>query len=348
MSDPPEVDVVVVTALQLERQAVRSHLANVRVETMSGLAADIGEFTDFRSQTVAIVETGAGNIEASALTTRAEEMFRPQIVAMVGIAGGLKDVDVGDVVASSKIYWMEGGRQGDELAPRPDFAAVSTSLVQLARAVAAEGKWLQRATASGGVWSETGSNPRALVAPIVSGEKVLASKGSSAIELIRNVYGDALAVDMEDFGALRGGHSAERVRAIAIRGVSDLIDKKEMTEVKGSQPLAAANAAAFFFELLSLDRAGDSTRVLITPHDLAPVASQLYPGGPSQDGIWQRAGGDPSRLLAAGSGFAQWWHAAVLLDQGGGGSAITMHSLVATMTRDYPNNEDLMKLFNSS
>src|SRR4051812_38057090 len=104
MSTPPDskIDLLVVTALKLKRLAVCAHLDGLEVETDSGLFASRGSFAiGDRQASVAVIETGAGNIEAAVLTARAEEYFRPETVAMTGVAGALKDVDIGDVVVSS-------------------------------------------------------------------------------------------------------------------------------------------------------------------------------------------------------------------------------------------------------
>lgn len=340
------LDVLVVTALQLERRAVRAHLRDLRTDNRAGLGSDRGTFqTDIRSFDVAVIETGAGNIEAAILATRAEEVFRPDIVVMLGIAGGIKDVEIGDVVAASKVYWIEGGKQGIVLSPRPDFAEVSPSLKQAARAVAAGEDWRTRAgTAGGGKWSETGREPAALVAPIVIGEKVLADRESEVVRLVRDTYSDAVAVAMEDVGALRGGRAAERARTISIRGVSDLVDAKEAADAAGSQPLAAANAAAFLFEVLTLDAATVPSNRGIKKRELAELGARLYPEGPQQDGLWERAGGDISLLKSSTTGRAGWWHAAALLERGGGGASISVDALLAVMADDFPANAHVRQL----
>ncbi|MBA2954621.1 hypothetical protein HZF07_12890 [Nocardioides sp. CGMCC 1.13656] len=99
------------------------------------MAAIIGTSVSSPGQRIAIIETGPGNVSAGILTAQAEETFRPEYIVMFGIAGGVKDVAIGDVVASSKVYWVEGGKAADKFKPRPDFAAVSPSVLQLARAV---------------------------------------------------------------------------------------------------------------------------------------------------------------------------------------------------------------------
>lgn len=346
------IDVLVLTALALERRAVRNHLSDLTVVDRAGLAADVGDFTRSSGARlrVAVVETGAGNIAAATVASRSVEAFAPSIVAMVGIAGGLKDVAVCDVVASSKVYWVEGGKQTEVFSARPDTAAVSPSLVQLARAVAASDRWVERSmTLGGGPWRDR--NPRSFVAPIVAGEKVVASSDADVVNVIRASYGDALAIDMEDYGALVGASASENVRTIAIRGVSDLLDGKTADDAAGSQPRAAANAAAFLFEMLELvtsdaaltdpDHQSHPARVVISVEALAALGEDLYPDGPNSDSLWVRAGGNPAMLAAADTGRGRWWQAASLLSRGGGGTDISVESLLAEMRHDFPNNPDL-------
>jgi adenosylhomocysteine nucleosidase len=335
------VDVLVVTALQLERQAVRAHLDDIQVETASGLAADLGVSSTRRTQRIVVIETGPGNVAASLLAVRGEEMFRPRYVVMLGVAGGVKDVAIGDVVASSKVYWIEGGKAAPDLKPRPDFAPVSVALLQVARGVATDGAWLSRGRGAAGAWPGAGREPAALVGPIVVGEKVIGDRASNAAEVIAQTYSDAVAIDMEDFGVLRGGAATERASVLAIRGISDLLSEKGDADAQGSQLLAAANAAAFLFDLL--DRLPSAPGVAQSPttDDLSAVAFQvgreLYPEGPQQDGLWERAGGDLSRLRLEGPGSTRWWNAIQLVTRGGGGS-ISLDSLIAEMRTDYPSN----------
>ena len=80
---------VVLTAIPLEAQAVLRHLDNRHRELEAGIWFEIGQFG---SWTVAVGETGAGNIKAATVTARALSHFEPRIAAFVGIAGGVKDV----------------------------------------------------------------------------------------------------------------------------------------------------------------------------------------------------------------------------------------------------------------
>jgi adenosylhomocysteine nucleosidase len=326
-----DIEVLVVTALKLERLAVRAHLEQLLVEDESTLAMDIGVFRAAdRDVPVAVLQTGAGNVDAAVLTTRAEEFCRPALVLMVGIAGGIKDVEIGDVVASEKVYWLEAGKDADDWRPRIDVAQVSDSLRQVARGVAADGEW---SAALG-----TSRQPEALVAPVAAGEKVLANRRSVLVQRIRRDASDAVCVDMEDYGTLRAGAATERTRTLAVRGISDLLDNKGEVEQQGSQGLAAANAAAFAFELI--DRAGPTRQAPASQAELAALLAGLYPQGPSDSALWERVGGDPAALDLTGVGRERWWRALTLVRKGGGP---TLMAVLAGAIGDFPSNEALLR-----
>ena len=99
------------TALAVERESVRRHLSDVHVMRSGTTTGDLGVFeSDGTAVTVAIIETGAGNVHASTATSAALRDLGPETVVVIGIAGGVKDVGIGDVVASRKVYWVEPGK----------------------------------------------------------------------------------------------------------------------------------------------------------------------------------------------------------------------------------------------
>src|SRR5438270_353781 len=89
----------------------------------------------------------------------------------------------------------------------------------------------------------------AWVAPIACGERVVAGTTSAVARLLQKHFSDVVAVEMEGAGFLEAVRHTSK-NAIVIRGISDALSGKTEAEAEGSQLLAAANAAAFVFELL--------------------------------------------------------------------------------------------------
>jgi nucleoside phosphorylase len=257
---------VVLTALSVEYNVVRSHLTNPREETHpQGTVYEVGEFVcrDGTAWQVSIVETGPGNSRAALEAERAIQHFEPQVALFVGVAGGIKDeVSLGDVVAATDIYGYESGKAEQEFHPRPNVGRSSYDMVQRARAEAKRKGWLKR------VGEFEPSQPKVVVKPIAAGEKVIADRRSAVCQFLRSTYGDAVAVEMEGRGFLEATHANPGVRCLVIRGISDLIDRKADADAQGWQEVAAGHAAAFAFEVLA---------------KLKPVGVQRGPGDGQSD-----------------------------------------------------------------
>jgi nucleoside phosphorylase len=237
---------VILTALRVEYIAVRAHQTNIQERVHpNGTIYERGEFhANALTWDVGIVEIGAGNSGAALEAERAIAYFNPNAILFVGVAGGIKDVALGDVVASTKVYGYESGKAEETFKPRPEIGFAAYALEERARAEARKGDWLNRIPL-------TEERPCAFVAPIVAGEKVIASTESDVYKFIRSNYGDAVAIEMEGFGFLKAAQVNQRVSAMVIRGISDLIDKKTISDRKGYQEIAARNASAFAFEILA-------------------------------------------------------------------------------------------------
>lgn len=238
----PAADVVVVTALGLEYDAVRARLGETREHTdASGIRYEIGRLPG--GTRVALTLIGTGNLTAAALTGRTIETFAPAAILLVGVAGGLGgDVARGDVVVATRINAYHGGRDDSGgFRHRPRGWLLPHQVEHLARDVAK-------------TWDE----PRVHFAPLVSGEVVLDSRTSTVATLIAEHYGDAAAIDMESAGFAEAAHRGDFHRAVVVRGISDTADgTKKTSDGEGWQPRAASNAAAFALALA--DRLGATT-----------------------------------------------------------------------------------------
>ena len=75
------------------------------------------------------------------------------------------------------------------------------------------------------------------------------------------------------------------------------------------------------------------------------LAAELYPGGPGDDGLWERAGGDDADLSTGRNGRTRWRNALRKMRNGKGP---TPSALLAKMKKDFPNNERIPHLASDS
>ncbi|GAU69160.1 purine nucleoside phosphorylase I [Streptomyces sp. NBRC 110611] len=241
---------VVLTALQVEYEAVRRHLEDVReVELPQGTLLDVGRIPGLNWE-VALAETGPTNTRAALITQPAIEHFDAEAVFFVGVAGALKDhIRLGDVVVASKVYGYHGGRESaDGFSARPEAWEPAHVMDQLVRSARREGNdpWAflspdARPTPDPSVYFE----------PIASGDVLVGFGGSETARRIRRHYNDAAAVDMESQGVARAAAMHGTVRMLAIRGISDHADAdKASADAGGSQETASRHAAAFAVRVL--------------------------------------------------------------------------------------------------
>lgn len=251
---------VILTALGVEHKAVEAHLKPLGQSTRlseeihpNGTIYTQGQFKAHNGTwNVAIAQINMGNASAAMEAVRAIERFKPRVILFVGVAGGIKDVKVGDVVAASIVYGYECGKPVDDRTlPRPKLGEADYDLKQRAQAEARKDDWREQIR-SGSTSSETA--PTVYVEPIAAGEKVIASRKAQVYEYLREYYDDAIAVEMEGFGFLKATQQVKDVSAMVIRGISDLIDGKNDDSVEPEQirqEKAARHASAFAFTLLA-------------------------------------------------------------------------------------------------
>jgi len=235
--------VVMLSALELEYNAVRSRLTDMEACYERGTRFEMGRLPDSDCRMV-LGLTSKGNNPAAVLAERAMQRFEPAAVLFVGVAGALRNkARLGDVVMASHVYAYHGGTSDDDgLRARPRVWETDHGLSQLAAHVSRACEW-QPPVADGE------SVPNVHFGVIAAGEVVLNSRTSHEAETLHNHYNDALAIEMESAGVAQAGHH-NGVPVGIVRGLSDRADgTKNAADDVNRQPRAAANAAAFATQL---------------------------------------------------------------------------------------------------
>lgn len=292
---------IILTALEVETRATIRHLTDLHEQSVrGGTVFHVGQFGQW---VVAVAECGDGNVRAAATVERGINYFHPEVALFLGVAGGVKDVTIGDVVVSSKVYGYERGKEGEGgFRPRPTVNLPDYALEQRARAVRLKDDWQQRLNPK-----LQHSKPRIHVGAIAAGEKVVASSAGTIAQFLKEQYGDTLAVEMEGQGFLAGVHINAPVQGCVIRGISDLLDGKAEADKSGFQVRAADVASAVAFEMLAtLERQTKArlvTDIANAPRPiLAPDAvTEPLPRPPIPEPFQAAASRQgPSRFRAAG------------------------------------------------
>ncbi|MEK8173617.1 5'-methylthioadenosine/S-adenosylhomocysteine nucleosidase [Streptomyces sp. M19] len=206
------------TALQVEYEAMRGHLTDVReIELAQGTRLDVGRIPGLGWQ-VALAETGPTNTRTALIAQPAIEHFDAEAVFFVGVAGALKDdLRLGDVVVASKIYGYHGGRESaDGFNARPVAWEAPHRMDQLVLSARRNQPWAFLAPPPG-----PDAQPAVRFEPIASGDVLIAFRDSETASRIRRHYNDAVAVDMESHGLAQAARMHGAVKMLAIRGVSD-------------------------------------------------------------------------------------------------------------------------------
>jgi 8-oxo-dGTP diphosphatase len=236
--------VVILTALNLEYEAVRDRLTDLRVRRHpAGTRFEVGRIgqSDCR---VALGLVGKGNHPAAVLAERAMAEFKPAAVLFVGVAGGLwPNIQLGDVVVASKVYAYHGGTSEDDgLKARPKAWEIPHAADQIAQHVNRANAWRRDLPAD--------AAPQVYFGPIAAGEVVQDSGISEQARWIRQHYNDAVAIEMEAAGVAQAGHLNRALPVVVVRGISDHADgTKAATDGQNWQPKAARHAVAFAMAL---------------------------------------------------------------------------------------------------
>lgn len=236
-----ERPIVILTALDVEYQAVRKYLNEVRIHRhRAGTLFEVGRLADGGCPVV-LGLVGKGNHPAAVLAERAITEFDPRALLFVGVAGALwPHVGLGDVVVATHVYAYHGGTSEDDgFKARPRAWEISHEAAQVAHHLDRSGIWTRRLPHGAAV-------PKVRFGPIAAGEVVQDSAISTHAQWVRQTYNDALAIEMEAAGVAQAAHFNRSLPMVVVRGISDRADGTKVTsDCANWQTTAVAHAAAF-------------------------------------------------------------------------------------------------------
>lgn len=190
------------------------------------------------------------NVPAAEAARDMFEYWRPDVLVLVGISGGLSsgDAGLGDVVVPDYLHYGEF-RKLTDASDDLRFAAYDHPNVGLrsdiVEQVAELGDWVERITGDRPALADDeryGSDPDRLkveVGSLVAGEKIMGDPDHPEQQRMFVSFEHAIAVDMESWGVGRTVQHARtqadyNPRLVIIRGISDIVERpKKSDEQKG-------------------------------------------------------------------------------------------------------------------
>jgi nucleoside phosphorylase len=259
----PQVDVAVITVLGEEYEAVLRHLAEHRsapgtAEHPNRYSWEFGEISSPAGQRTYRVVLGLAGRQGTSgglmVVRDTIEAFDPRYVLLVGIAGGLGDVQKGDVVVSDHIYGYEYGKIEAGFRPRPNWTYPTDTAVTTAATTmqVRHPRWYAGLMRAAGL---AASPPRIHVGPVASGNKVVDDVTDPSFRAVLEFWPKLVAVEMEGLGAAEAIREAgERRRPVnfaMVRGISDVPraapgagDEPSQSDERDAWKTVASDAAA--------------------------------------------------------------------------------------------------------
>ncbi|ANK59727.1 5'-methylthioadenosine/adenosylhomocysteine nucleosidase [Loigolactobacillus backii] len=197
----------IIGAMEEEVKLLQSKMDNLTHRTIAGVDFYNGVIAD---QTVILVRSGIGKVQAGMTTGLLLDHYAPDVVINTGSAGGIgSGLKIGDVVISSELAYHDVDATA--------FGYVIGQLPQQAARFSADKAWVRRVAAAAQQVALTTH-----VGLIVSGDQFIA--GKAATDKILANFPDALASEMEG-AAIAQVATQFKVPFVVIRAMSDVGDE---------------------------------------------------------------------------------------------------------------------------
>lgn len=236
--------VVILTALDVEYEAVRDTLTHLRQPpAVTRTRFEIGTLGSGGGEIV-LGLTGTGNHASAVIAERALREYAPLALLFVGVAGRLRSsLELGDVVVATQVYAYHGAAARPQgMASRPRVWEIDHGIDQAARQIARRAERMHTSQAG----------PRVHFGPVASGEVLHDARVSEPLRWLREHYDDALAIEMEAAGVAKAAQLSA-VPVAVVRAISDRADGTKASSDDGRWQQRAVRNAADFATALAAD-----------------------------------------------------------------------------------------------
>jgi nucleoside phosphorylase len=273
MTNQQSADVVIITALDKERDAVRRYLdapEKVQIKNRTVYKSNLRHNNAESSyQVVLLCLNNMGSVTAGIATTQAIDVWNPSLIILVGITGGIENGDeryLGDLIAAEQIVGYESGKLTDAGAERRFEVLRSTpAFLEAARNFPDE-KWVLAPTVQRPDGKDGRVIPKIHWGVVASGEKVIAD--TKTVPELQNHWAKLAGIEMEGYGTALAAYTAEsRPEFFMVKGICDWANPKKNDEW---QEYAADVAATFVVNLLKSKPFFSQSDDGITANDESP------------------------------------------------------------------------------
>lgn len=252
MSTDNQTDIVIVTALPKERDAVLNYLTSPEKVEVKGhiyYKSNVRAENGTSDNSVVLLSLSRmGNVQAGITTTQAITVWNPSYVILTGIAGGVQGGErfLGDVVVGEQIVGYEPGKlENGKTQRRFQAFRPASKLLDAALAMKPD-QWVFEAKQQRPDGTAGRVIPKVHFGVVASGEKVV--KDLDLVTELRTSWAQLIAIEMESFGTAAAAYEAETVPGmLMVKGICDWADPDKND---AWQVYAADIAAAYVVSLL--------------------------------------------------------------------------------------------------
>lgn len=238
----PKVDVVIVSAVDVENDQLQKVFNNAKeLDIDDDVIFSQASVMNTKKETITIVtcqQLRKGMVAAANLATKAIEIFNPDCILMLGIAGGnANEVQSGDIVVASLAIDYCSGRVSDNSTPglidfTPDSQPITVSAqpVRTFRRYANNTNLLRQIRDNcGDLRQDRDINLK--IGKMATGPVVVRSPSFSE-KYIMTHHKDYLAIDMETYGVYYAAKYCRNpnIEFASIKSISDVADSNKSDE----------------------------------------------------------------------------------------------------------------------